>query len=48
VFPDARSAAQAGVRTTGQIDPDPAWVAQYAARRPRYQALYPALSGLPA
>ena len=47
VFPDARSAAQAGVRTTGQIDPDPAWVEQYAARRPRFQALYPALSGLP-
>jgi xylulokinase len=48
VFTDARTAAQAGVRATGQIDPDPAWVEQYAARRPRYRALYPALSGLPA
>jgi xylulokinase len=48
VFHDARSAAQAGVRSTGQIDPDPAWVEQYAAHRARYQALYPALSGLPA
>ena len=48
VFEDARVAAQAGVRTTGQIDPDPAWVEAYAAGRPRYQALYPALSGLPA
>ena len=47
VFDDARAAAQAGVSTTGQIDPDPAWVEAYAARRPRYQALYPALSGLP-
>ncbi|MFL5861502.1 MAG: xylulokinase [Solirubrobacteraceae bacterium] len=47
VFPDARSAAQAGVRTTGQIEPEPAWVERYAAGRPRYRALYPALSGLP-
>jgi xylulokinase len=48
VFEDARTAAQAGVRTTGHIDPDPAWVQAYAAGRPRYQALYPAVSGLPA
>ncbi len=48
VFPDARTAAQAGVRATGQIEPDPAWVEQYAAGRGRYRALYPALSGLPA
>jgi len=48
VFDDARSAAQSGVRTTGLVEPDPAWVEAYAARRPRYQALYPALSGLPA
>jgi xylulokinase len=48
VFPDARSAAQAGVRPTGEIEPDGAWVEQYAAGRARYRALYPALSGLPA
>jgi xylulokinase len=48
VFDDARAAAAAGVITTGQVDPDPAWVDAYAAGRPRYQALYPALSGLPA
>jgi xylulokinase len=48
MFSDARAAAQLGVRTTGRVDPDPAWVEQYAAHRPRYQALYPALSGLPA
>jgi xylulokinase len=47
VFGDARDAAQAGVTTTGVIEPDPAWVEAYAAGRPRYQALYPALSGLP-
>jgi xylulokinase len=48
VFDDARTAAQAGVKTTAEIAPDPAWVEAYAAGRPRYQALYPALSGLPA
>jgi xylulokinase len=48
VFDDARSAAQAGVRATGQVDPDPRWVEQYAAHRPRFQALYPAIIGLPA
>jgi xylulokinase len=48
VFDDARVAAQAGVKTTGHVDPDPSWVEAYAAERPRYQALYPALSGLPA
>jgi xylulokinase len=48
VFPDARSAAQAGVQVSGQVDPDPAWVEQYAAHRDRYLALYPALTELPA
>jgi xylulokinase len=48
VFDDARVAAQAGVKTTAHVDPDPAWVEAYAAGRPRYEALYPALSGLPA
>ncbi|MGH2894383.1 MAG: xylulokinase [Solirubrobacteraceae bacterium] len=48
VFDDARVAAQAGVTTTGQIHPDPAWVEAYASGRARYRALYPALSGLPA
>jgi xylulokinase len=47
VFDDARVAAQAGVRTTGHVDPHPGWVQAYAAGRPRYRALYPALSGLP-
>jgi len=47
IFDDARAAAQAGVTTTGHVDPDPAWVEAYATGRPRYQALYPALSGLP-
>ena len=47
VFADAREAARATVVTSGQIDPDPAWVEQYAAGRERFQALYPALSALP-
>jgi xylulokinase len=47
VFDDARSAAQIGVRATATIEPDPAWVQQYAAGRARFQALYPALAGLP-
>ncbi|MGA9859184.1 MAG: xylulokinase [Solirubrobacteraceae bacterium] len=48
VFADAREAARVTVRTTGQIDPDPAWVEQYAAGRGRFEALYPALTALPA
>jgi xylulokinase len=48
VFDDARSAANLGVRATATIEPDPAWVEQYAAHRARFRALYPALSGLPA
>ncbi|MFZ0090605.1 MAG: xylulokinase [Solirubrobacteraceae bacterium] len=48
VFPDARTAAATGVRTIARIDPDPGWVEVYAAGRPRFQALYPALATLPA
>jgi xylulokinase len=48
VFADARAAAQASVRATTQIDPDPAWVAGYALHRDRFRALYPVLAALPA
>jgi xylulokinase len=47
VFDDAASAAGAGVRVTGTVEPVPEWVERYAALRPRYQAMYPALTGLP-
>jgi xylulokinase len=46
VFADARSAAAACVRVTGRVEPDPAWVDAYAARRDAFRALYPALREL--
>jgi xylulokinase len=48
VFPDARTAAGAGVRITAEIEPDPAWVELYAAQHERYTRLYPALAALKA
>jgi xylulokinase len=48
VFESAQTAAEATVAVTSEIEPDPAWVDRYAAQRQRYQALYPALSALPA
>ncbi|HEX4011521.1 MAG TPA: xylulokinase [Solirubrobacteraceae bacterium] len=48
VFSDARTAAEIGVHATGRVDPVPEWVDAYARHRARYQALYPAISELPA
>jgi len=47
VFSDPGAAAQAGWQATARVEPDPGWVAEYAAHRARYQALYPALHALP-
>ncbi len=44
-WPDIAAAVQACVRTTGEIEPDPAWVTPYAEGRERFRALYPALRG---
>jgi xylulokinase len=46
-FASAREAAAATVAVSDRIEPDPAWVERYAAQRERFEALYPALSGLP-
>jgi xylulokinase len=48
VFESPQAAVDATVRVTGEVEPEPAWVERYAAQRDRFQALYPALSGLPA
>src|SRR4051794_16989661 len=40
---DPAVAVTAAVRTQGEIEPDPAWVAAYAELRHRYRSLYPAL-----
>jgi xylulokinase len=47
VFPDARRAAQAGVKVIEEVEPDPEWVARYAEQRERFEALYPFLAKLP-
>ncbi len=47
VFDDAAAAAATGVRTTGRVEPVPAWAEAYAAHRARYRSLYPALRELP-
>ena len=47
VFESPRTAAGATVTVTGEIEPDPAWSERYALQRQRFEALYPALSGLP-
>jgi xylulokinase len=44
VFSDPAAAANATVRVTGEVAPDPALVEVYAGERERYQALYPALA----
>ena len=44
VWADPAEAVAATVRTTGEIEPDPAWSAAYAEIRERFRALYPALS----
>jgi xylulokinase len=46
VFPDVRAAVAACVRVTARIAPDPDLVAAYAAQRPAFRALYPALRAL--
>jgi xylulokinase len=46
VFADPREAVAACVRTTQTIDPDPALTSAYAALRPAFEALYPALAEL--
>jgi xylulokinase len=48
VFDDARTAAHTAVRPADVIEPDPEWVERYAALRPGFEALYPALTELPA
>lgn len=46
VFPDPATAAAATVRVTGEVSPDPEWIARYGAQQARFDALYPALSAL--
>ena len=48
VFESPRAAARATVKVTAEIAPDPEWAERYAAQRGRFDALYPALSTLPA
>jgi xylulokinase len=43
VFADVREAVGACVRVTARVEPDPALVAEYAARRDGFRALYPLL-----
>lgn len=46
-FDDPQAAATTTVAVTGEVEPDPRWVARYAAQRERFAALYPALAALP-
>ncbi len=46
VFSDAADAVARCVRVTGTIEPDPDWVAVYAAGYERFRAVYPALRPL--
>jgi xylulokinase len=48
VFESPAAAAAATVTVTSEIEPDAAWAERYAAQRERFEALYPALSRLPA
>jgi xylulokinase len=43
VWPDVGAAVAACVRVRGEVEPDPAWVGEYADGRVRFRALYPAL-----
>ena len=43
VWPDARAAVSACVRTTATVEPRPEWVARYAEIAPAFRELYPAL-----
>jgi xylulokinase len=43
IWPDTAAAVAATVRTRGEVEPDPSWVAAYAEGRERFRALYPAL-----
>jgi xylulokinase len=43
VWADVGEAVRRCVRTRGDIEPDPAWVAAYAEGRETFRALYPAL-----
>jgi xylulokinase len=47
VWADTGEAVRACVRTTGEVDPDPAWQAEYGEVVERYRALYPALRSVP-
>ena len=42
-WPDTAAAVAACVRTRGEVEPEPAWIAPYAEGRERFRALYPAL-----
>lgn len=46
VWPSVEDAVAACVRPASTVDPEPAWVDTYAALRPRFRALYPALRGV--
>jgi xylulokinase len=48
VFSDAAEAVSRCVRVTGRVEPDPDWVAAYAAGYERFGAVYPALRPLEA
>ena len=43
VWADVGEAVRACVRTRGEVEPDPAWIAAYAEGRETFRALYPAL-----
>jgi xylulokinase len=43
VWADVGEAVAAAVRTTGAVEPEPAWIEPYREARERYLALYPAL-----
>ena len=43
VWPDVQAAVASCVRVRDEVEPEPAWVAAYAAGRERFRALYPAL-----
>jgi xylulokinase len=46
VWADTAEAVRACVRTSGEVEPDPAWQEAYAGLIERYRALYPALRAI--
>jgi xylulokinase len=45
-WPDTAAAVAACVRVSGEVEPEPDWIAPYAEGRARFRALYPALRGV--